>query len=870
MSKVFSAKVKNVLSSDTIVLTPTNGSQQERTLSLAYLQAPRISSNEKYAFEARDLLRNLLVGKQINFWVLYKNNSEREFGDISCPVFQSLIEYVLSKGAAKLRDNLNSFDDENIDRLKEIESKAQSDKVGIWDPNYSNIELVNRPEASVIDQSVKEPIHAIVEKVISGDRLLVRLILSPKVQCVLPVLIAGVRTPRTESSDEPGEPFSEEAKKYVENRLLSKDIKVSFIGESSSGVLVAKIIHPAGNISEKLLSDGLAEVADWQSSLVGAAGMSILRKLEKSAKTSGKNIWKSHAATAASKSISSSGSDIQVGMCLSAVVARVISSDTLVLRLKDDSEITVQLASLRAPRLSDPYLSVYAPIAKEFVRKKVRGKNVMATIESIRPANEQYEERPMVTIKTANGTNLSDDIVSFGYASVIRHRKGDDKPDYWDSLVESETQAIKGKRGIHGKAPEPEKLVDASENAMKAKPYLFSFQNRSKISGIVEHVISGTRFRVYVPGEGVRLILVLGGLKNSGSRDDEQSQAAFALANKKIYQRDISMDIYGADRVGGFIGNLYLQGSNVPFQINLLKDGLVETHDRSLAQTKMGNQFIQAENEAKVERLGIWKNYDPAKEQELSNEQLTKQVESLRIEKEYVDAEVCEILDNGLIAMHLDSEKNKLKPFMQKLHAASSTFKPFDNRPKRGELVAAKLSDNGKFYRAKCMGFSKTDNSVTVQHIDYGTIENVFLSELRALPSEYSTTALKPQAHITQLSLINLPPVSQPEYFKESIYYLEDNLLDKQVVACITFKNPSEGVEFDAELYDSETISEDPTRSINKDMVEQGYGIVKKKNLAAFELLLKSEREELLALEEKARKAHLGCWKFGDVEDDDD
>lgn len=80
---------------------------------------------------------------------------------------------------------------------------------------------------------------------------------------------------------------------------------------------------------------------------------------------------------------------------------------------------------------------------------------------------------------------------------------------------------------------------------------------------------------------------------------------------------------------------------------------------------------------------------------------------------------------------------------------------------------------------------------------------------MRALPSEFSTTALKPQAHITQLSLIKLPPTNQPEYLEESIYYLEDNLLDKQVVACITFKNPTEGVEFDAELYDSETVSDD-------------------------------------------------------------
>lgn len=76
MAQVFFAKVKSVLSADTLVLTSQSG-KQERVLTLAYLQAPRIQANEKYAFEAREILRTLLVGKQVKFWILYKNSSDR-------------------------------------------------------------------------------------------------------------------------------------------------------------------------------------------------------------------------------------------------------------------------------------------------------------------------------------------------------------------------------------------------------------------------------------------------------------------------------------------------------------------------------------------------------------------------------------------------------------------------------------------------------------------------------------------------------------------------------------------------------------------------------------------------------------------------
>lgn len=869
MVQVFFAKVKSVLSADTLILTSPTGNQ-ERTLSLAYLQSPRLQSNEKYAFEARELLRTLLVGKQVKFWVLYKNSSNRDFGDISTPIFPSLIKYVLSKGAAKIKDNANSFDDEeDLENFKKIQKEAEIEKIGIWNPSYKKLEIIDKPPSSFIGSNSIE-INSIVEKVLSGDRLLIRLLLSSNQHSIVPILIAGIKTPRSSSNDEPAEEYGDEAKSFVENRLLLRSVKVHLLGESLTGVLVGNIIHPNGNIADNLLQDGYAEVVDWQSSLIGVKEMTKFRKEEKEARNSGQRIWKKFAASrpATNSSNTDNDSDLTIGKRIDAVVSRVISSDTISLRLKNDKDVTVQLISLRAPRQSDPTTSPFVAAAKEYTRHKLIGKHVDVVVESIREGNEQFEERPQVTIRTSDGKNINEDIVANGYASVIRHRRGEVKPDYWDGLIEIESMATKGKKGIHGKVPSSSgNLVDASENAMRAKPYLFSFQNRNKISGVVDHVISSTRFRINIPKEGVRLILVLGGLANTSKRDDEIVKKSLDLANKKFYQRDVNIEIYGVDKVGGFIGNIFLPNSNVPFQVTLLKDGLVEIHERSLAETKYGTQLKSAQNEAKEKKVGIWENYDPSIE---AAAEITTQMENLRIERKYLDAEVCEVLDNGLIALHiLDSEKAKLKSFMQRLHSASSSF-PINSSPKRNEVVAAKLKDNGKFYRAKILEVNRNERTVKVQHLDYGTIETISVSNIRTLPAEFSISNFKPQAHIAQLSLINMPPKNQEDYFKEAIYFLEDNLLDSQVIACVTYTNPKPDVEFDVEIYHPDVISKDPSKSVNKDMVSQGWGLVKKKNFSQFELLLKKEQDDLLALENEAKSLHIGCWEFGDVEGDED
>jgi len=46
-------------------------------------------------------------------------------------------------------------------------------------------------------------------------------------------------------------------------------------------MFVAKVKHPAGDIAQLLVHNGLARCADWMSPLLGGEGMQKLREAEK-------------------------------------------------------------------------------------------------------------------------------------------------------------------------------------------------------------------------------------------------------------------------------------------------------------------------------------------------------------------------------------------------------------------------------------------------------------------------------------------------------------------------------------------------------------------------------------------------------------
>lgn len=860
MAPPLNAKVKSVLSGDSIVLTPVGKPDQERTLSLAYVTGPRLASNEPYGFAAREALRALLVGKQVQFRVLYTVNN-REFGDVISPVFESLIEKCLAEGIAKLRDDASSkadYDKYN-GKLEVAQDKAKNAGAGVWGSNLAVVET----EFSAPEYLFKndKPYTSIIEKVISGDRLQVRTILDNKknVHFVGPVLIAGLKAPRTASQETAGEPFGEAAKLFVQTRLLQRSVGVNFLEKSASGVPIVTVSHPAGDIAQLLLTNGLASIADWQSQFLGAQKMSALRAAEKQAKDGKLNMWKD--TSGASTGTNSKRKSFE------AVVARVISSDTYVIRDQDGKEQTVQLASIRAPRKNEPAQSPYVPLAKEFAREKLIAKKVNVTIEAVRPKSEHFEERALVTMEH-NGHNVATSIVANGHATVIRHRKDndDDRSPIWDELVEKESQAISTNKGMHSKkAPPINRIVEASETVTKARGFLASLERQNRVNAVVEHVSSGGRIKLHVPKENCILALVLSGVRVP-KPNEAHGDEALDFVSRRVLQRDVQISVSDVDKTGAFIGHIYMPGKNIPLSIALVKEGLAEVNEFSAQKSGYYQQLIDAEEESQKAKKGIWENYVPEEEQPADPAPTpTSQANSTSATRNYQDITVTDVSSRGQISYRLKSSSEKFDKLCSDLNSfnnagANSSHFSFKGHPKRGEMVTVRIK--GGYYRARLLSFEKP--KYTVQLLDTGAIHTTTIDSLRPLPSQFSVATIPSLAKTAELSFVQYPPLA---YMEDYVAYLEETINNKDLVANID--SPPSIATPSVTLYTAESKGKDD--SINSALIDQGYAFVKPK-LTAWERSesWKPMLDALKELEADAKADRVGVWEYGDPRDLDE
>ncbi|ODQ63675.1 hypothetical protein NADFUDRAFT_13590, partial [Nadsonia fulvescens var. elongata DSM 6958] len=889
---ILSARVKSVLSADTLVLTPLSSST-ERVLHLAFLDAPRLATNDKYAFESREALRSLLVGKTIKFKVLYSLNG-REYGDVSAPIFDSLVARILADGTAKLRTDApaNATTDDLaalLDTWTPLEKRAKSDAVGIWADKLPPSPVILTTLDTALYADPAKPYSAIVERVVAGDRLQVRIMLSSadapqgrRTHILTPALIAGVKTPRSASPDTPAEPYGEPAKLFVSDRLLQRSVKVCLIDTAASGLPIVTIAHPAGDIAQLLLSNGLASVADWQSSALGAATMSTLRAAEKAARLAHLNLWKN-----TSTAIRSDATDFD------ATVAKIVSPDTLVVRnLQTDQETTVQLASVRGPRLNDKATAPYVPVAKEFLRTKLIGKRVKVHVHTIRPATDHFEQRSIVTLTNANDFNVAALLVDQGLATVIRHRATDeDRSDIWDLLLEKESYAIKGHRGVHSKKPPTagdDDLVNASENATKAKIYLPSLQRQSTIPAVVEHVASAGRLRLRVANgkDNISLTLVLSGVRAPRS-EEAYGEKARDFVLRRYLQRDVTFTVLGLDKTGGFIGHVFLPGSGTktPLSLSLVSEGLASVHGFSAENSGYYDQLMAAQESAQNEEKNLWEGFKAqqqqakAKEEDLAKAHAKAEAQAQAPTKQYLDIKITDIADSGSVSyipVSAASTLTRLQADLASFYAAAAnatvaTFQATGTTPHKNEYVAYRDPDSNVFNRGKVMAVDRAAGTYNVNLIDVGTtIPAAPLDHLRPLKDDpkWQPSAVKPLAQVAALSFIKLPPSSPTDYLAEYVDCLKGTILGKQMVGVLDGKVAGVSNSVDS-LTLFQIDSAGPEDSVNAFLVDEAYAFVKPdKALAqAWEKSSTKALQYLRELQEGARSSRVGVWEYGDADD---
>ncbi|KAI0388924.1 putative transcription factor [Xylariaceae sp. FL0594] len=882
MAKQILANVKSVLSGDTLVLASQNDPNSERIFSLAYVTGPRMrrEGDEPFAFQSREYLRTLTVGKPILCTPLYTvPSSGREYGHGRLQDGTILPDDLVKAGWLKVREDAGrkeeSQDVQNrLDTLRALESEAKSAGRGLWAGTGGVIEVKNDIGSIDFSQWKGKTVDGIVERVLSGDRCLVRLKLSEKSHLQAMTLIAGIRTPSTErvntstGQTQPAEEFGNEARQFVEQRLLQRGVKVDLVGISQQGQLIASLIHPRGSIAEFLLAEGLARCNDSHSTMLGPK-MAPLRAAEKKAQAAKLRLHKGHVAKAAG------------GGTSDMIVSKVVSADTIFVRTKTGEEKRLSLSSVRGPRAGEPSEAPFRDEAKEYLRKKLIGKHVKVSVDGSKPASDEFEARDVATI-TEKGKNINLALVQDGWCSVIRHRKDDtDRAPNYDELLAAQEEAKEKKKGMwSGKPSKAKTYVDASESLQRAKIQVSTLSRQKKVPGIVDFCKAGSRFTILIPREGIKITMVLAGVRAprapraNGESGEPFGQEALELANRRCNQRDCEIDVHDIDKVGGFIGDLYINRES--FAKILVEEGLAKVHQYSAEKAGNATELLAAEQKAKEGRKGLWYDWDPSQEagddeyEGSAAETATEQVPSDKKAADYREVVVTNIDPNGKLKIQeigkgtsaLETMMNEFKRF----HLDSKNNKPLSNPPKTGDYVAAKFSADGQWYRARVRSNDRSAKVAEVVYIDYGNSEHIPWAELRALDQpQFTVQKLKGQAIDAALSFIQLPTAT--DYFREAIDFIADATDGRTLVASFDFTDSKEGLSY-ITLFD-ESGSSSFADSINKDVVANGYAMVPKK-LKAWEKGRASEEvlKKLREVEAEAKAGRRGMWQYGDITED--
>jgi len=887
--------VKQVISGDCLVIrsgVQKDGKFLEKQIMLSHIQAPRLATkrgpmgaetyepDQPFAFEAREFLRKKVIGKEVCFLSEAKTQSNTDIGQLYLGkdvTSENVNEALIEAGVVEVR-RYKASEEEN--RLVALEDAAKSKGIGKFTKDSTGIRdikwTVDNP-VKFVDSFKYKPVDAIIEYVKDGST--VRALLLPSFH-VVTVQLSGLRCSgfKRVGDKEVAEPFAEEAKLLVESRILHRDIKIILEGVSSSNsskkdtefkgnnILLGTILHPNGNISEFLLRDGLAKCVDWSMGQV-TQGAEKYRNAEKLAKQQRLRLWKDFAGNVAT-------SDEAI-KTLTGKVIEIGNGDNLTIKTSEGAYKKIYLSSLRPLRLTDlkegvnvqkadkknvPLYDVpYLFDAREFLRKKLIGKKINATVDFIQPKSDDYPEKVCCTIMFGD-INVAEALISNGLAKVLRHRQDDNqRSSKYDDLLSAESRAEKKAAGIHSsKEPTTMKLADASGDANKAKQFLPSLQRGGRVDALVEFVASGSRFRVYLAKDTCLATLLLGGIdcprvartngpNNASVAGDEYGEEAYLFSKERVMHREVKVEFDGVDKAGNFIGWVFLEdGTNLA--VALVEAGYAAVH-KVAERTSYFPQLTSAEKSAKDRKINRWNNYVEevkAPEEVEKSEPKERSVNYKKIVITEVTKELhfyAQIVENG---PKLEKLTNELRAELEARPPVAGAY-----TPKVGDSCVAKFSADNEWYRAKV---TKVEGAkVHVLYIDYGNAETTVPTKLAQLPAGFS--ALPAQAHEYALALVQLP--KDEDYAEAAVDQLKSEILnDAEYLTNNEYKDGP---------VDYVTLYNQDKEDIGKLLIANGHALCEKRRDRRLHKLV----TEYLKAQDSAKESRANIWRYGDITEDD-
>ncbi|XP_053572302.1 staphylococcal nuclease domain-containing protein 1 [Bombina bombina] len=248
--------------------------------------------------------------------------------------------------------------------------------------------------------------------------------------------------------------------------------------------------------------------------------------------------------------------------------------------------------------------------AREFLRRKLIGKEVCFTVEYKTPQGREYG---MVYLgKDSSGENIAESLVAEGLA-CRREGVRATTPEQI-KLMEVEEQAKAAKKGMWAEGTGSHTIRDIKYVIENTRHFVDSMHQKP-VNAIIEHVRDGCVVRALLLPDYYLVTVMLSGIKcptfkreTDGTEIPEPFAAeAKFFTESRLLQRDVQIVLESCHNQN-ILGTILHPNGNITEL--LLKEGFARCVDWSIAVYTQGSEKLRAaERFAKEHKVRIWKDY---------------------------------------------------------------------------------------------------------------------------------------------------------------------------------------------------------------------------------------------------------------------
>ncbi|KAK7868266.1 hypothetical protein R5R35_000663 [Gryllus longicercus] len=311
------------------------------------------------------------------------------------------------------------------------------------------------------------------------------------------------------------------------------------------------------------------------------------------------------------------------------IVKQILSGDSLIIRGQPKGgpppEKQINLSYITAPKLArrpgpgggeiskdEPY----AWEAREFLRKKLVGEEVLFTLENSPNTTREYGSVYLGKDITT-GENVTELLLAEGLASV---RDSVRQTAEGKRLAEIEEAAKSAGKGKHASGDHNEHVRDIKWNIEDPRAFVDKCGGKPQ-SAVIEHVRDGSTVRAFLLPDFYHITLMIAGVRCPGfkldadGKPDLQTKVPLAeeakfFVERVLLQRDVQIVLESNNNMN-FVGSIIHPRGNIAEE--LLRQGFARCVDWSMAFMKSGADKLRAaEREAKEKKLRFWKEYQPS------------------------------------------------------------------------------------------------------------------------------------------------------------------------------------------------------------------------------------------------------------------